>query len=68
MLFRSASEEDEFRHEQIFLENVRKHTQPFADVQVGHCSTNVGHLMNIAYQVGRTIHWDGDKEQVIDYP
>ena len=52
----------------MFLENVRNHTKPFADVLSGHYATNPGHLMNIAWRVGRKIHWDGQREQVIDDP
>jgi len=52
-------------HAQVFIDNVRSHTKPFADVEVGHHATNPGHLMNIAWKVGRKIRWDGEKEQVI---
>ncbi len=60
--------EDEPRHAEVFLENVRSRKQPFADVEVGHWSTNACHLMNVAWQAGRKIRWDGEKEQVIDDP
>jgi hypothetical protein len=52
-------------HAEVFVQNVRNHTKPFADVEAGHHASNPGHLMNIAWRVGRKIHWDGDKEQVI---
>jgi predicted dehydrogenase len=52
----------------IFLDNVRQRKQPFANVETGHLATNVGHLMNIAWQTGRTIRWDGAKEQVVGDP
>ena len=52
----------------MFLENVRRHKKPFADVEVGHHSTNPGHLMNISWQVGRRVRWDGDKDQIPDDP
>jgi hypothetical protein len=61
-----ATEGDETRHTQVFLDNVRNHTKPADDVEVGHYSSNVGHLMNVAYEVGRKIHWDGRREQVVD--
>jgi predicted dehydrogenase len=57
---------DENRHLQVFLDNVRNRTQPEADLEVGHHATNVGHLMNVAYEVGRKIRWDGDQEHVVD--
>ena len=61
-----VAHDDEYRHTQVFLDNVRKRAKPFADVEVGHHSTNVGHLMNVSYEVGRKICWDGHREQVID--
>jgi predicted dehydrogenase len=58
--------DDEYRHIQVFIDNVRNRKKPIADIEVGHHATNVGHLMNVAYEVGRTIRWDGRREQVID--
>ena len=55
-------------HAEVFIQNVRNHTRPFADVEAGHHGTNPGHLMNIAWKVGRQIRWDGGKQQVIDDP
>ena len=52
-------------HQEVFLQNVRNRTKPFADVQQGHLATNPGHLMSIAYWTGRKIEWDGEKEQII---
>jgi predicted dehydrogenase len=60
--------DDEFRHSQVFLDNVRQHKQPFASTETGHHATNLGHLMNISWQVGRSIRWDGQQERVIDDP
>ena len=55
-------------HHAVFLENVRNHKRPFADVEAGHHASNPGHLMNISWRVGRKIRWNGAKEQVIDDP
>ncbi len=55
-------------HAAVFLENVRNHHKPFADVQEGHYATNPGHLMNISWRVGRKIRWDGQREQIIGDP
>ncbi len=65
-----GEELDSFRakgpnHAEVFIQNVRNHTKPFADVEAGHHASNPGHLMNIAWRVGRKIRWDGRKEQVI---
>jgi len=56
---------DEYHHMQVFADNVRSRKRPVADVEVGHRASNVGHLMNVAYEVGRKIRWDGQGEQVI---
>lgn len=61
---------DEFRgrgsnHAEVFIQNVRSHTKPFADVEAGHHASNPGHLMNIAWRVGRKIHWDAERERII---
>ncbi len=52
-------------HAQVFLDAIRNHQRPPADVLQGHFSTNPGHLMNIAWKVGRKIRWDAEKEQVV---
>ena len=58
--------DDEFRHQAVFLDNIRDRKQPFANVETGHYASNIGHLMNISWQVGKSIRWDGDKDQVLD--
>jgi predicted dehydrogenase len=57
--------DDKFRHSAVFLENIRDRKQPETGAQTGQYATNLGHLMNISWQVGRSIRWDGEKEQVI---
>jgi predicted dehydrogenase len=47
--------DDEYRHMQVFLDNVRNHKKPIDDVEVGHLATSVGHLMNVSYEVGRKV-------------
>ena len=49
----------------LFLEHLRNRTKPAAEgVEVGHDASIPGHLMNIAWRVGRQIRWDGEKEQI----
>ena len=57
--------DDKFRHSEVFLENVRERKQPEANAETGHYATNLGHLMNVSWQVGRSIRWDGEKEVVV---
>ena len=63
-----APADDAFRHSEVFLENIRARKQPEADALAGFYATNLGHLMNISWQVGRSIRWDGEKDQVIADP
>ena len=46
--------------------SVRSRTQPETDAEVGHRASIPGHLMNIAWRVGRKIRWNADAEQVLD--
>ncbi|MHB0957030.1 MAG: Gfo/Idh/MocA family protein [Pirellulaceae bacterium] len=62
------AEDDESRHQEVFLENITQRKQPFANVETGHHATNIGHLMNLSWQVGRSVRWDGEHDQVIDDP
>ncbi len=52
-------------HAQVFLNSVRSRERPPADVEVGHLSSNPGHLMNIAWRTGRVITWDAEQESVV---
>jgi predicted dehydrogenase len=55
-------------HAEVFLRNVRNRRRPSADVEEGHYSSNPGHLLNIAWRVGRKIRWDAEREQVLNDP
>jgi len=55
-------------HAAVFIDCVRSHTKSPADVEGGHHASNPGHLMNIAWRVGRKIRWDAANEKVIDDP
>ncbi len=52
-------------HVQNFLDCLRTRKRPVADVEVGHESSSVSHLGNIAYRTGRIVKWDPGREQVI---
>jgi predicted dehydrogenase len=51
-------------HTARFIEAVRSRQKPEADVEVGHRSTTVPLLGNIAYDTGRKLHWDAVTEEV----
>lgn len=52
-------------HARVFIDSIKSRQKPPADVLVGHQATNPGHLMNIAWKLGRKIRWDPDKEEII---
>jgi hypothetical protein len=65
---KEASAEDATpQHARNFIDCVRSERAagltPAADVQIGHRSTNVAHLGNIAYRTGRKLHWNAAKEE-----
>jgi predicted dehydrogenase len=52
-------------HVRDFIECVRTREEPVAGAEIGHRSSNVAHLGNISYRVGRKIRWDGEKEEIV---
>ncbi|MCI0377456.1 MAG: Gfo/Idh/MocA family oxidoreductase, partial [Gemmataceae bacterium] len=52
-------------HVRNFIDCVRSRQTPVADVEIGHRSTLVAHLGNIAYRTGRKLRWDAAKEQIV---
>ena len=55
-------------HAANFVECVRSRRTPNADILIGHLSTIVPHLGNIAYKTGRKLVWDGAKEDFVGEP
>ncbi len=52
-------------HTRNFIECVRSRKQPVADIEIGHRSTNIAHLGNIAFKTGRRLTWDAAKEDFV---
>ena len=55
-------------HLRNFLACVRSGDRPQADIEIGHKSTLLCHLGNIAYRTGHTLHLDPQTGQVQDDP
>lgn len=55
-------------HTRAFLDAVTSHQKPVADVETGHLATNPGHLINIAWRLGRKVHWDATAEKFVNDP
>lgn len=55
-------------HARHFIDCVRSRKRSPADVEVGHRSTIVAHLGNIAYRTGKKLTWDRAKEDFVEAP
>ena len=55
-------------HLNNFLECVHSRNKPNADIEIGHLSTRLCHLGNIAHRVGQKLHFDADREAFKDQP
>ena len=55
-------------HVKNFLECIRDNKLPNADIEIGHKSTLLCHLGNIAYRTGKTIYFDAKTETFPDQP
>ncbi|HET6575461.1 MAG TPA: Gfo/Idh/MocA family oxidoreductase [Fimbriiglobus sp.] len=53
-------------HVRDFLDRIRDGKTPNADIEEGHKSTRLCHLGNIAYRLGKTLHFDAATETTGD--
>ena len=61
-----GSSDEQFNlHVRNFLDCIKSRQRPIADIEGGHQSTTACHLANISLRVGRKIHWDADKEEIL---
>ncbi len=72
-LFRASptdgrSDESTYLHTQNFIECVRSRNRPVADVEIGHGSSILPHLGNIACRTGEKIIWDAEHEDAMNAP
>ena len=58
-------EEPTKAHALNFVECVRSRTTPNADIEIGHRSTSMALLGNIAMRTGKKLHWDAKKEDFV---
>ena len=49
-------------HMQNWLDCIRSRQRPVADVEIGHRSVTVCHLVNICRTLGRPLRWDAARE------
>lgn len=48
-----------------FIDSIESGRRPVCDVQVGHDATNMSLLGMLSFKLGRSITWDGQREQVV---
>jgi predicted dehydrogenase len=53
-------------HKKNWLECIRGKKETICTAEIGHRSATVCHLANIAYQLGRTLRWNPEKEMIVD--
>jgi predicted dehydrogenase len=61
-------EEPTKAHALNFIECVRSRKAPNADIEIGHRSTSLALLGNIAMKTGKKLHWDARKEDFAGAP
>ncbi len=52
-------------HRNNFIDSIRSNVQPNAPIEVGHLSSTLCHLGNIASRVGRSLRFDPTSEKII---
>jgi hypothetical protein len=53
-------------HIQNWLDCIKSRELPNADVEIGHRSITICHLLNITRELGRKLQWEPEKEQFVD--
>lgn len=53
-------------HLRNFFECVKTRNKPNADVEIGHRSNTVCHLVNMAREIGRKLRWNPETEQFVE--
>ena len=60
------SRDGQARHVQNFLDCVKSRSNPNADIEIGHLSTRLCHLGNIAFRLGKKLTFDASNETFHD--
>jgi predicted dehydrogenase len=54
---------DKGNHYQDWISAIKTRNQPICDVEIGHRSSSICNIANIAYELNETLSWDPDKEK-----
>jgi predicted dehydrogenase len=55
----------EHDHIRDFLDNMRSRGKCASDIESMYCTTTCCHLMNVSYQIGRSVTWDGENGVIV---
>jgi len=58
--------QDADAHMADFVDAIRNHRRPNADIELGHLSSSLSHLANIATRLGRALRFDPASERFLD--
>ena len=65
-VYRMSKHKDyNMNHKQDFLDAIRTGRRPCMDIEAGHRAGSMCILGNLAWLLGRKLHWDGAKQEVI---
>ena len=53
-------------HIENWFDCIKSRAKPNADVEIGHRTVTIGHLINIAREVRRRLRWDPKTERIVD--
>jgi predicted dehydrogenase len=51
-----------------FLESIKARKRSVTDIEIGHRSTNMSLLAMLSLKLGRSVQWDGQREQMVGDP
>jgi len=51
-------------HARDFINSIKTREKPISDIEIGHRSTSICLLGNIAYRTGEQLEWDADQEKI----
>ena len=58
-------DESKGNHQQNWLDAIKGNAELICDVEIGHRSATVGNICNIAYELGRPLDWNPEKQNFI---
>lgn len=64
----TSSSDWQLSHVRNFLDCRTSREKPVADIEIGHRSTSLCHLANIAWRTRSTVRFDGKTETILDNP